>query len=63
MCCYESESKMCFKTTISTVNSLHIFWILDATFTLSWACKHGWHSEAVSPNFVVHRKVCFKRIP
>jgi len=27
-CCYESESKICFKTTISTVNSLHICWNL-----------------------------------
>ena len=30
---YVSESKICSKTTISKVNSLHICWNLDATFT------------------------------
>jgi len=38
---YEAESKICSKTTISTVNSLHICWNLDVTFTLSQARSHG----------------------
>jgi len=32
MCYYESESKICSETTISTVNSLHISWNLDVTY-------------------------------
>jgi len=39
--CYESESKLCSKTTISMFNSLHICWNLDVTFTLCQARSHG----------------------
>jgi len=38
---YESQSKICSKTTISTVNSPHICWNLDVTFTLCQPRSHG----------------------
>jgi len=41
MCCYEYESKICSKTTIATVNSLHIGWNLDVIYTSCQACSHG----------------------
>ena len=41
VCYYESESKICSKITISTVNSLHIWWNLDVTLTLCQARSHG----------------------
>jgi len=34
MCYYKFESKICSKTTISTVNSLHICWNLNVTLPL-----------------------------
>jgi len=55
-------NKKCFKTTISTVNSLDICWNLEETFTLCQARNHGEHSRAVPPNFIVPRKICFKHI-
>jgi len=48
ICYYESESKIWFKTTMSTVNSLYIFWNLDVTFTLCQAYSHG----GIVPKFV-----------
>jgi len=68
MCYYESESKMCSKTTISTVNNLHICWNLDVTSLYYRPVAIGafWGSVPnffVPPNFVVPRKVCFKHIP
>jgi len=41
MCYYESESKLCSKTTISTVNSLHTCWNLDVAFPLFHTNSHG----------------------
>jgi len=40
MCFYESESKICYKTNISTVQSLHTCWNLGVTSTLCYACSH-----------------------
>jgi len=55
MCYYESEPKICSKATIFKVNSAHICWKLEPV-------AMG-HSGAVSRNFVVPRKVCFKHTP
>jgi len=59
---YQSESKIRFKTTISTVNRLHICWNFKS-FTLIQAVAVG-HSGPVSLNFVVpRREVSLKHIP
>jgi len=50
MCYYESESKICSKTNISTVNSLHICWNLNVTFTLCQAYSHVSYKSAFFNN-------------
>jgi len=50
MCYYESESKICSETTISTVSSLHIFWNLDAPLLYSRPTAMGTFRGSV-PNF------------
>jgi len=60
MCCYESESKLCSKITIFTVNSLHICWNLDVTFTLCQAQSHGGIKGSV-PKFFRSPKFCAQK--
>ena len=60
MCCY-TPNLLFSKTSVSIGNSQHLRWNLDATFILWQACSHGGHSRAMPPNFVVPRKIWFKR--
>ena len=46
MCYYESESKICSETTISTVNSLHICWNLDVTYFVPSLAMGAFRSSA-----------------
>jgi len=58
MCHYESESKICSATTISTISSLHICWNLHVTFTLCQARSHGAFKGSV-PKFCCAQKTLF----
>jgi len=58
MCYYESESKICPETTISTVNNLHIFRNLDVTLLYSRPIAMGTFRSSV-PNSFVPPKFCF----
>jgi len=57
MCYYESESKTCSKITTSTVNNLHIYWILDVTLLCSRPISLGAFRGSV-PNFFMPPKFC-----
>jgi len=57
--CYESESKLCSKTTISMFNSLYICWNLDVTFTLCQARSHG-SIQGKCPKFFCAQKIFFQ---
>jgi len=39
--CIINLNRKCFKTTISIINSIHICWKLDVSFTSSQARSHG----------------------
>ena len=54
--CYESESKICSKTIISTVNSLHICWNLGVTVTLCQARSNGGIQGQCPKNFLCPEK-------